>query len=129
MTRLPFRVFVASEASEAATLDLLRSLVKELMAVGRAAGYDESLLPDDAGEALMQRSIMLGKAGAQHMPSITLDVLNGKPFELEVILGEVVRLARAHNVDIPVRRINITLLCSPILTSPIYRGWILSTRS
>lgn len=32
-----------------------------------------------------------------------LDVQNGKPFEVEAIVGEVVRMARERKVDIPVR--------------------------
>jgi len=31
-----------------------------------------------------------------------LDVQNGKPFEVEAIVGEVVRMARERKVDIPV---------------------------
>lgn len=32
-----------------------------------------------------------------------LDAERGQPLEVEVILGEVVRMARAVNVDVPVR--------------------------
>jgi len=36
-----------------------------------------------------------------HTPSMLLDARRGRPFEVEVILGEVVRMARSVGVDIP----------------------------
>ncbi|EEB92317.1 hypothetical protein MPER_09195, partial [Moniliophthora perniciosa FA553] len=36
-----------------------------------------------------------------HAPSMLLDMRQGKPMEVEVILGEVVRLAKRVGVDIP----------------------------
>jgi 2-dehydropantoate 2-reductase len=38
-----------------------------------------------------------------HMPSMLLDAQKGLPIEVEVILGEVVRLAREFKVAVPVR--------------------------
>lgn len=44
-------------------------------------------------------------AESVHVPSMLLDVQNGKPFEVEAIVGEVVRMAREREVDVPVRSI------------------------
>jgi len=37
-----------------------------------------------------------------HRPSMLLDAECGHPIEVEVIFGEVVRMAKQRNVDIPV---------------------------
>ena len=42
------------------------------------------------------------KVGSTHIPSMSLDVERGQPIEVEVILGEVVRMAKERDVDIPV---------------------------
>lgn len=42
------------------------------------------------------------KPDSNHVPSMLLDVERGQPIEVEVILGEVVRMAKERNVDIPV---------------------------
>ena len=42
------------------------------------------------------------QADNTHKPSMMLDMEKGSPMEVEVIHGEVVRLAKEHNVDIPV---------------------------
>jgi len=43
------------------------------------------------------------KPDSTHIPSMLLDVKNGRPFEVEAIVGEVVRMAKDRNVAIPVR--------------------------
>jgi 2-dehydropantoate 2-reductase len=37
-----------------------------------------------------------------HVSSMLLDLRQGKPIEVEVMVGEVVRMAKAHNVPVPV---------------------------
>lgn len=39
---------------------------------------------------------------ANHLPSMLLDYRNASPIEVEVIFGEVVRMARERNVPLPV---------------------------
>jgi len=46
--------------------------------------------------------LMNSKASSTHVPSMLVDAERGQPIEVEVILGEVVRMAREFNVDIPV---------------------------
>lgn len=43
-----------------------------------------------------------GKADNIHIPSMLLDVQNRRPLEVEAIVGEVVRMAQARRVEIPV---------------------------
>jgi 2-dehydropantoate 2-reductase len=42
------------------------------------------------------------KPDNNHVSSMLLDLRQGKPIEVEVIVGEVVRMAKAHNVPVPV---------------------------
>lgn len=39
-----------------------------------------------------------------------LDVENGRPFEVEVVIGSVVRLAREHKIEVPLVEFVYTLL-------------------
>lgn len=49
-----------------------------------------------------------------HCPSMLLDVQSGRPIEVEVIVGEVVRMARARGASVPVSSSTIqsTFYCS-----------------
>lgn len=44
-----------------------------------------------------------GNASSTHLPSMLLDAQCGRPMELEVIVGEVVRMAKGAGVAVPVR--------------------------
>ena len=46
-----------------------------------------------------------------HIPSMMLDAKKDKPIEVEVIVGEVVRMARSAGVDIPVSTFDELHLC------------------
>ena len=39
----------------------------------------------------------------KHIPSMLLDAQKGLPIEVEVIVGEVVRMARERGISVPVR--------------------------
>ena len=41
-------------------------------------------------------------ADSNHRPSMLVDSELGRPIEVELILGEVIRLARKYNVEVPV---------------------------
>ena len=56
-----------------------------------------------------------------HTPSMMLDVQRGKPFEVEVIIGEVVRMARSVGVDIPVST-SLNCPCISILYVAMLNG-------
>lgn len=57
------------------------------------------------------------KPDSDHVNSMLLDLRQGKPLEVEVIVGEVVRMAKARGVAVPVRAyksgINLTLMQRP----------------
>ncbi|MES1950203.1 2-dehydropantoate 2-reductase [Salinisphaera sp. S4-8] len=73
---------------------LARAMMAEVCAVAAADGYP---MPEDA----IDKNI----AGTRKMPayinSMALDYLNGRPMEIEAILGNVVDIAHRHGVDVP----------------------------
>lgn len=59
--------------------------------------------PDSIVDSILNKTRELHeKADNIHTPSMLLDVQNGRPFEVEVIVGEVVRMAQARKIEIPV---------------------------
>lgn len=75
----------------------------EVVAVGRALGYDESIIPTAAIDASISETALINKRpGHRHKPSMLLDLEQHQPLELDVILGDVIRRARVLHVDIPV---------------------------
>jgi 2-dehydropantoate 2-reductase len=80
-----------SEGGEA----LVRALMSEVIATARAEGYD---LPE-------QKLIDGNIRGTRKMPtvknSMAMDYLNGRPIELDAILGNVVAIARRRGVGVP----------------------------
>ncbi|KDQ50201.1 hypothetical protein JAAARDRAFT_142356 [Jaapia argillacea MUCL 33604] len=84
------------------TLPNLRAILQELVNVGRALGFDETALPSSLVQSTLENTAPLhATADSVHIPSMLLDVEKGRPIEVEVIVGEVVRLARGKGVDIP----------------------------
>jgi 2-dehydropantoate 2-reductase len=75
-------------------VEFVRRIMNEIADVAEASGH---ALSRDVIEALI--------AGTRAMPayktSMALDLENGRPMELEAILGNVVRTAREHAVPIP----------------------------
>jgi 2-dehydropantoate 2-reductase len=75
------------------------------MVLGRALGYPDS---PDALPSTLPESIFNGTASvhekpdSSHKPSMMLDLERGQPLEVEVILGEVVRMAQEVGVSVPV---------------------------
>lgn len=73
---------------------LIRALMAEVMAVAKADGYP---LPDD----LIEKNIPGTRAMGAYKNSMALDYLNDRPIELDAILGNVVNIARQHQVAVP----------------------------
>ena len=73
---------------------LAREMMAEVMAVAAADGHP---MPEDA----IDKNI----SGTRKMPayrnSMALDYLNGRPMEIDAILGNVVAIARRHGVPVP----------------------------
>jgi 2-dehydropantoate 2-reductase len=86
----------------------VRALLMELVALGHAIGW-----ADDADKGVSAKFVdaTLANTAALHrrpaengplMASMLVDVLDGRPIEVEVIFGSVVRLARKYHVETPV---------------------------
>lgn len=74
----------------------------EIVAVGRALGYSETYLPPDVVEGFLDWNNNTFKdVKSQHKPSTLLDIEANKPFEVEVIVGEVVRAGKRLSVPMP----------------------------
>ena len=70
---------------------------------GRALGFPESDLPSSIVNDTVEITARLHRSPeSTHRPSMLLDSESGRPIEVENIFGEVVRMARQHNVDMPV---------------------------
>ena len=93
-TRLPIGEVRAVAGSRA----VLRALIAETAAVGRAAGA--ALAPDYVEGTLA----MLDAVGPGMVSSLYEDLVHGRPMELDELHGEVLRRAAAHGVDVPVTR-------------------------
>ncbi|KAG8810920.1 hypothetical protein FRC19_004243 [Serendipita sp. 401] len=82
---------------------MVRKLLEEMVVIGKTLGYDNSYLPvsvvDDKINAEMSRATA-SEDSSHFAASTLLDVRNDKPFELEVILGEVLKMRKKHNCDV-----------------------------
>ena len=59
----------------------------------------------------------------KHIPSMLLDAQKGLPIEVEVIVGEVVRMARERGISVPVRvHGNVTLRVYRLTCFPARRA-------
>ena len=84
---------------------LLLFISLTLLASGRAIGFPDTpdSLPASAGADTIERTRKpLLDPKSFHKPSMMLDMEQNRPIEVEVIIGEVVRMAKARDVAIPV---------------------------
>ena len=80
-------------------------MMLELLAVGRAMGFDERALPSEEVDNAINSTAKIHKSpDSTHRPSMLHDLEYGRPMEVEVVLGEIVRKAREYKVDAPVRQ-------------------------
>jgi 2-dehydropantoate 2-reductase len=101
--------FYASPTSAASiqkhTVPQLEAILNELLVLGRALGYPDTpdSLPSSLPRTILESTINIHvQADSSHKPSMMLDMENGLPLEVEVILGEVVRIAEEVGVSVPV---------------------------
>ncbi|KDR77134.1 hypothetical protein GALMADRAFT_246353 [Galerina marginata CBS 339.88] len=86
------------------TIPMIKGVLNELLLLGRALGYPDtedglpSSLPAFALESTWKQH---AEPENTHVPSMLLDAQKGLPIEVEVIVGEVVRMAKERSVDIP----------------------------
>jgi 2-dehydropantoate 2-reductase len=84
--------------------DIMRALVHECIAVGRAEG---AVLDDALVEEIIA-GYRNGPPGA--INSLHADRLAGRPIEIDARNGAVVRIGRRHDVATPVNRMIVALL-------------------
>lgn len=102
LIRYPLPAFFRGEAQEAAAVPQLRAVMQEILTVGRAMGFDEDALPSTVIEDTLEGSRRLhSRPDSTHRASMLLDLEHGRPMELEVILGVLVKKGKELGVDIP----------------------------
>jgi 2-dehydropantoate 2-reductase len=84
-------------------IELIKDCLAEMMVLARALGYGEDLVPTSMPQGIIDQAKTLMSQNTDFVPSALLDVRLRKPIELEVILGEVVRKAKNHDIRMPVR--------------------------
>lgn len=94
------------------TLKHLRFFVFVFAFAARAIGIPDLPAPQGipssfVDSTLIDSAALHSVASNKHRPSMLVDAQQGRPIEVEVILGEVVREARKRGVAVPVS------LCSP----------------
>ncbi|KAG8928702.1 hypothetical protein FRC02_006577 [Tulasnella sp. 418] len=99
----------------------LKGVISELALVGRALGYTESQIPATIVDDIYDTTkALFHNTGTQHKASMLLDVQLGKPFEVEVTLGEVVR--HAHRLGVPIPRLETMYLCLSVMQEQTLRS-------
>ncbi|KAG1721235.1 ketopantoate reductase PanE/ApbA-domain-containing protein [Suillus paluster] len=99
--------YVASQTAtvvERNTIPVLRAILQEMITLGRALGYadNEDGLPSSLVDSTILQTAEIHRDPAHiTLPSMLLDAQNGLPIEVEVIVGEVVRMAKEMGVDVP----------------------------
>lgn len=89
---------VAYLASSPAAEDTVTAVMAEVVLVARAKGYTDitvQLAKDQLSRALAR----VGSQGIE--PSMLVDVLNGRRMEIEVILGNTLKIAKQLGIDVP----------------------------
>ncbi|KAG0701845.1 ketopantoate reductase PanE/ApbA-domain-containing protein [Suillus ampliporus] len=83
---------------------VLRAILQEMINLGRALGYadNEDGLPSSLVDSTILRTAEIHRDPAHiTLPSMLLDAQNALPIEVEVIFGEVVRMAKEMGVHVP----------------------------
>jgi 2-dehydropantoate 2-reductase len=97
LTRLPHDRHFSTEEESTDLGHLVHGLVDEGKAVAVAAGVE---LHDDPWEM----NVLATHRGSAHYPSMLEDVESGRPTEIDLITGSLVREAERHGVEVPLHR-------------------------
>ncbi|KAI5893527.1 6-phosphogluconate dehydrogenase C-terminal domain-like protein [Schizophyllum commune H4-8] len=86
------------------TIPAMTSLLHELIKFARVLGFPDG--PDGIPSSMVEEAMQSTREAhatpeAAHIPSTLLDIEKGRPIEVEVIWGELIRTARARGVDMP----------------------------
>lgn len=95
----------ASPAIGVYTIPLLHDAMSEIYTLGMAlfplSDKGPGLDPDIVVKTLTNTASLHARPDANHRASTLVDVENGRPTEVEVIVGELVRMGRAKGVSMP----------------------------
>ena len=104
-TRYPVRAIFDDPATESTLTPIIRAIMLEKLAVGRAMGFDENALPASIVDQTIESTAKIHRRpDSRHKASMLLDCENGRPLEVDVIVGEVLKKGRELKVDTPVSR-------------------------
>ncbi|KAG8856791.1 hypothetical protein FRB96_006295 [Tulasnella sp. 330] len=112
-TRVPLAFYIGTASVWDKVSPLLSAIGKEILAVGYAMGFSKEELPSDWVEEVLTRSLAIVKLiglDSNMRPSSLVDIEAGRPFEVEVIFGEVVRLGQRLSVPTPLLEASYTML-------------------
>ena len=91
-------------ARHAGVADLMRGIVREAIAVGRAEGAE---LNDDLADSIIEG---YRKAPADSVNSMHADRLAGRPMEIDARNGAIVRFGQRHGIATPLNSMIVALL-------------------
>jgi 2-dehydropantoate 2-reductase len=91
-------------ARHAGAADLMRAVVRECVAVGRAEG---AYLDDELAESIIEG---YRKAPPDSINSMHADRLAGRPMEIDARNGAIVRLGARHGIETPLNKMIVSLL-------------------
>lgn len=112
LARLPVSTLLTEDTLHY-SIGVVRRIMLEILYVARAVGINEARFPSSSVDNAINITLATspvdgvndsakgGNLAADFKPSILLDLENGRPMELEVIIGNVVRMAREKAVDTP----------------------------
>jgi 2-dehydropantoate 2-reductase len=100
-------------SSSPETLSLLRGSISEAISVAQVSGID---LPLELVEEILAEH---ENTPSHYKPSMLVDLENGKPLELEAIIGVIARLGKAYNVPTPINSYLYACLKPYVNGSPI----------
>ncbi len=103
LTGLPHDFHFAAEGDPGGLGHLVHGLVDEGKAVAAAVGVE---LHDDPWEM----NVLATRRGSAHYPSMLEDVDAGRPTEIELITGSLVREAERHGVPVPLNTLVYALV-------------------
>jgi len=93
---------ICHEPARSYTMPVVRRFMEEVVGVARAIGLDESDLPTSSIDEAIDLTLgEYGTAGPAYRASMLVDFLAGRPMEIEVIVGGVLRYAASKQVATP----------------------------
>ncbi|KAG9015769.1 hypothetical protein FRB93_012334 [Tulasnella sp. JGI-2019a] len=111
LTRVPVPFYLVTPEAWAKSYPFLLAIGTEVISVGRALGFSEKDLPSSKAQDTLDFLRSLNKdPNANIKPSLLMDIEAGRSFELEVILGDIVRAGQSLGVPIPLLGASYTML-------------------